>query len=349
MRIAGVGRAFPQNYYPQRVLSEALKEHWAKRHYNLDRLDQLHKNVLVDGRHLALPLEEYEALDSFTAANDAFIRVAVEVGARAVEDALERSRMGLEDVNHLFYVSTTGVATPSIDARIVNRLGLPRRVKRSPMFGLGCVAGAVGIARAADYLRAFPSETALVLSVELCSLTLQRKDLSIPNIIATGLFGDGAAAVVLAGKTRGAAGPEVVATRSVFYPETERVMGWDITGEGFAVVLSGEIPDLVRREIRRDVDDFLRAQGLGLSDVETFVCHPGGPRVLESFREALDIPEEALSLTWESLRRLGNLSSASVLMVLGDTLARKSPAPGSYGLLMAMGPGFCSELVLLRW
>jgi alkylresorcinol/alkylpyrone synthase len=349
MRIVGVGRAFPENYYPQSVLSEALKEHWARRHYNLDRLDQLHRNVLVDGRHLALKLEEYEALDSFTAANDAFIRVAIEVGARAIEDALRQAGMVLQDVNHLFYVSTTGVATPSVDARIVNRLGLPRQMKRSPMFGLGCVAGAVGIARAADYVRAFPSEIALVLSVELCSLTLQRRDLSIPNIIATGLFGDGAAAVVLAGEKRGAEGPEVVATRSVFYPNTERVMGWDITHEGFAVVLSGEIPDLVRREIRTDVDDFLRSHGLGVSDIATFVCHPGGPRILESFSEALEIPADALALTWESLRRIGNLSSASVLMVLGDTLAAKSPPPGSYGLLMAMGPGFCSELVLLRW
>jgi alkylresorcinol/alkylpyrone synthase len=349
MRIAGVGRAFPEHYYSQSELSLALKEHWAERHFNLDRLDQLHKNVLVDGRHLALKLEEYEALDSFTAANDAFIRVAVEVGARAVEDALRHSSLAFEDVDHIFYVSTTGVATPSVDARIVNRLGLPRRVKRSPMFGLGCVAGAVGIARAADYVRAFPSETALVLSVELCSLTLQRRDLSIPNIIATGLFGDGAAAVAVTGEERGASGPRVVATRSVFYPETERVMGWDITKDGFAVVLSGEIPDLVRREIRADVDDFLRSQGLRVSDVETFVCHPGGPRVLEAFREALEVPREALALTWESLRRVGNLSSASVLMVLGDTLLEKSPPPGSHGLLMAMGPGFCSELVLLRW
>jgi alkylresorcinol/alkylpyrone synthase len=349
MRIAGVGAAFPEHFYPQSVLSEALKKHWAERHYNLDRLDQLHRNVMVDGRYLAIPLEQYETLDSFTAANDAFIRVAIDVGARAVENALERSSLGVGDVRHFFYVSTTGIATPSIDARIVNRLGLPRDVKRTPIFGLGCAGGAVGITRAADYVRAFPDEVALLLSVELCSLTLQRRDLSIPNIIATGLFGDAAAAVVLAGANRPGPGPRVVKTRSVFYPDTERVMGWDIAKEGFSVVLSSEIPDLVKREVRRDVDCFLASAGLTLRDIETYVCHPGGPRVLEAFKIALEIPDEALALTWASLARAGNLSSASVLMVLGDTLATKSPSAGSYGLLMAMGPGFCSELVLLQW
>ncbi|HJS74033.1 MAG TPA: type III polyketide synthase, partial [Vicinamibacteria bacterium] len=167
MKIAGVGRAFPRHYYPQAVLSEALKKHWAKRHFNLDRLDQLHQNVLVDGRHLALTLDEYETLDSFTAANDAFIRVAIEVGARAVENVLEASRLGTQDVSHLIYVSTTGIATPSVDARIVNRIGLRSDIKRTPLFGLGCVAGAVGITRAADYLRAYPDEAVVLLSVEL--------------------------------------------------------------------------------------------------------------------------------------------------------------------------------------
>ncbi len=349
MKIASVGRAFPEHYYPQAALSEALKKHWAKRHFNLDRLDQLHQNVLVDGRHLALALDEYEALDSFTASNDAFIRVAVEVGARAIVNALESSGLGTEDVSHLIFVSTTGIATPSIDARIVNRIGLRSDVKRTPLFGLGCVAGAVGIARAADYLRAFPHEAAVLLSVELCSLTLQRRDLSIPNIIATGLFGDGAAAVALVGAEREASGPRVVASRSVFYPDTERVMGWDVTADGFSVVLSAEIPNLVKREMRRDVDAFLESRGLTLGDIEVFVCHPGGPRILEAFQEALGVPQEALALTWDTLKRVGNLSSASVLMVLDDTLRTKSPPAGAYGLLMAMGPGFCSELVLLEW
>jgi alkylresorcinol/alkylpyrone synthase len=349
MKIAGVGRAFPEHYYPQAVLSEALKKHWAKRHFNLDRLDQLHQNVLVDGRHLALTLEEYEAIDSFTASNDAFIRVGIDVGARAIENVLEASGLGTGDVSHLIYVSTTGIATPSVDARIANRLGLRSDVKRTPIFGLGCVAGAVGITRACDYLRAFPDEVVVLLSVELCSLTLQRRDLSIPNIIATGLFGDGAAAVAMVGAEREASGPRFVASRSIFYRDTERVMGWDVTADGFSVVLSAEIPHLVKREMRRDVDAFLESCGLTLGDIEVFVCHPGGPKILEAFQEALGVPEEALALTWDTLKRVGNLSSASVLLVLDDTLKTKSPAEGAYGLLMAMGPGFCSELVLLQW
>jgi alkylresorcinol/alkylpyrone synthase len=349
MKIAGVARSFPEHYYPQSVLSEALKQHWAKKHFNLDRLDQLHQNVLVDGRHLALPLEEYEALDSFAAANDAFIRVAIDVGARAIENVLEASGLGTNDVSHLIFVSTTGIATPSVDARIANRLGLRSDIKRTPLFGLGCVGGAVGITRASDYLRAFPGEAVVLLSVELCSLTLQRRDLSIGNIIATGLFGDGAAAVAMVGAEREASGPRVVASRSILYRDTERVMGWDITAAGFSVVLSAEIPHLVKREMRRDVDAFLESRGLTLGDIEVFVCHPGGPRVLEAFQEALGVPEEALALTWDTLKRVGNLSSASVLLVLDDTLKTKSPAPGAYGLLMAMGPGFCSELVLLQW
>ncbi len=187
MRIASVGTAFPKNYYSQEALSANLKQHWAKRHHNLERLDQLHQNVLVGGRHLALPIDEYLKLDSFSDANDAFIRVAVDVGSEAIRNTLEPLGMTLRDVDHVFFVSTTGIATPSIDARIFNRIGVRPDVKRTPVFGLGCVAGAVGITRAADYVRAFPDQTALVVSVELCSLTLQRKDLSIPNIIASGL------------------------------------------------------------------------------------------------------------------------------------------------------------------
>ena len=348
MRIASVGRALPAHYYDQEALLAAFRAAWSGRLFNAARLEQLHRNVLVGGRHLALPIERYRSLRSFTEANDAWIACALDLGERAIRDALERAGLRPEDVRHLFFVTVTGLATPSIDARLVNRLGLRSDVKRTPIFGLGCVAGAAGVARAADVLRGFPDEVAVLLSVELCSLTLQRADFSIPNLIASGLFGDGAAAVVLTGAERPARGPRIVATRSVFYPDTEHVMGWEIGSEGFRVVLSGDVPK-VARGMRKDVDEFLASQGLTLADVGTYVCHPGGPKVLEAFEESLELPEGALELTWKSLRELGNLSSASVLMVLGDTLAGPEPAPGSYGLLLAMGPGFCSELVLLRW
>jgi alkylresorcinol/alkylpyrone synthase len=353
VRIAAVGAAFPPHFYDQETLVAALRERWAGRYFNLDRLEQLHRNVLVGGRHLALPIGEYAGLDGFGAANAAWIRVACEVGEAATRDALARAGLASETLGAVFFVSVTGIATPSVDARLINRMGLPARLKRVPIFGLGCVAGAAGVARAADYVRAFPGEAALVLAVELCSLTVQLDDLSIPNLIASGLFGDGAAAALVVGdelaRRQGLGGPEVVATRSVFYPDSERVMGWDIRDTGFRIVLSAEVPEVVERFLRADVDAFLAEHGLGRGDVASWVCHPGGPKVLEAMQSALGVGREELELTWRSLERVGNLSSASVLLVLRDTLAERRPAPGSWGVLLAMGPGFCSELVLLRW
>ncbi len=349
MKIAAVGRALPPHYYDQETLLAALKQRWSDRHYNLGRLERLHKNVLVGGRHLALPIEEYGGLTTWGRANNAWIRVAQEVGAEAVLDALRRSGLSVSDVDALIFVTVTGVATPSIDARLINRLGLPPRVKRLPIFGLGCVAGAAGISRAADYVRAYPDQVAVLLSVELCSLTMQPEDLSIPNLIASGLFGDGAAAAVVTGDNREADGPRIVDTRSVFYPDSERVMGWDISEAGFKIVLSADVPQVVRDFLRRDVDAFLAEHGLTPADISSWVCHPGGPKVLEAMEEALDLPDGALEVTWRSLREVGNLSSTSVLLVLRDTLDDYRPASGSYGMLLAMGPGFCSELVLLQW
>lgn len=354
MRIAAVGSALPPHQYDQETLLAAFRRHWAKRHHNLARLEQLHRNVLVGGRHLALPIEEYEGLETWGQANDAWIRVAQEVGAEAIGTALARAGLGPGDVDTLITVSVTGVATPSLDARLVNRLGLNPRVKRLPVFGLGCVAGAAGVARAADAVRAFPGEVAVLLSVELCSLTLQLQDLSIPNLIASGLFGDGAAAVVVAGAERVLPdavdpGPRVVASRSVFYPDTEQVMGWDISERGFQIVLSAQVPEVVRDHLRADVDQFLADHGLVRDDVASWVCHPGGPKVLEAMAESLELPDGALDVTWRSLREVGNLSSTSVLMVLEETMASHRPEPGAPGMLLALGPGFCSELVLLEW
>jgi alkylresorcinol/alkylpyrone synthase len=356
LRIAAVGRALPPHYYDQETLLAALRQRWSDRYFNPDRLERLHKNVLVGGRHLALPIEEYGALTTWGKANDAWIRVAQEVGARAVLDGLAKAGLTPDDVDALIFVTVTGVATPSIDARLMNILGLPSRVKRMPIFGLGCVAGAAGVARAADYVRAFPDQVAVLLSVELCSLTLQPEDLSIPNLIASGLFGDGAAAAVVAGADRPAepvtgqpAGPRIVDSRSVFYPDTERVMGWDISETGFKIVLSADVPLVARDRLRPDVDSFLAEHGLEVSDIDSWVCHPGGPKVLEAMQEALDLPPGALDVTWRSLQEVGNLSSTSVLMVLAETLENHRPPPGSYGVLLAMGPGFCSELVLLQW
>lgn len=360
MRILSVGRAFPEHYYDQDQLLDALRSHWLKEHFNPQRLERLHKNVLVSGRHLALPLEAYEDLETWGAANDAWIRVAQKVGAEAVRDALDRANVEPEEVRMLMTATVTGVATPSLDALLINQLGLRPDTKRVPIFGLGCVAGAAGIARAADYVKAFPDQIAVFLSVELCSLTVQKGDLSIPNLIATGLFGDGAAAVVIAGREalkrpsmaqleREKSVPAILDTRSVFYPDTERVMGWDISDRGFQIVLSAEVPDMVHRHLRKDIDGFLAEHQMTRADISTWICHPGGPKVLSAMQEGLELPDGALDLTWNSLRSVGNLSSSSVLMVLRDTLDQGKASPGDLAMLLAMGPGFCSELVLLRW
>jgi len=349
MKVSAVGTALPPHYYDQETLLAALRSKWAQRHHNLDRLENLHRHVLVGGRHLALPIDAYKELRNWGDANDAWIRVAQEIGEAAVRNGLDRAGLSVEDVDAMIFVSVTGVATPSIDARLMNRMGLPSRMKRMPIFGLGCVAGTAGVARAADYLRGHPQDVVVLLSVELCSLTLQLDDLSIPNLIASGLFGDGAAAAVIVGDERRADGPAIVASRSVFYPDSEDVMGWDISENGFKVVLSADVPNVVLQHVRRDVDAFLDEQGLARDDIAAWISHPGGPRVLEALQQALELPDEALAASWRTLRELGNLSSTSVLLVLDQTMREKPPAPGEYGLMLAMGPGFCSELVLLRW
>lgn len=360
-----MGQGFPAHYYDQEQLLGALESLWGDRFFNPQRLRRLHRNVLVGGRHLALPMERYAELETWGQANDAWIEVALEVGAAAVQDAVARAGLELADIGALIFVTVTGVATPSLDARLINRLGLSPNLTRLPIFGLGCVAGAAGIARATDLVRADPQKVAVLLSVELCSLTLQREDLEVANLIASGLFGDGAAAAVVVGSERAAdlaadlAGdeaenalggwPEILATRSVFYPDSEGVMGWDISERGFRIVLSPEVPTMARDHLCRDVDAFLADHGLGRGDIARWICHPGGPKVLEAMAEGLELPDGALDVTWRSLREVGNLSSSSVLLVLRETLESHRPPAGSYGLLLAMGPGFCSELVLLRW
>ena len=349
MTIAGVASALPPYQYDQRVLLQALQRQWGPKVDNPAFLERLQAHVGVEKRSLALPLERYYGLKTWGQANDHWIETAQQIGQRALCGALTRAGLSTQDLGAIFFTSITGIAAPSIDARLINRMGLPLNIKRVPIFGLGCVAGAACVARAADYVRAYPNQVAAVLAVELCSLTLQQNDLSVANMIATGLFGDGAGAVLVAGADVPADGPEILASRSVFYPDTEDVMGWDISEQGFQIVLSCEVPAVIEEHLASDVDCFLAEQGLTRSDIGAWVMHTGGPRVLEATAQALGLPQEALAASWDCLRRTGNLSSASVLMVLEEFMTTRQPPPGTYGLMAAMGPGFCAELVLLRW
>jgi alkylresorcinol/alkylpyrone synthase len=228
-------------------------------------------------------------------------------------------------------------------------LGLPSRIKRNPIFGLGCVAGAAGLARAADYVAAYPRHVAVLVAVELCSLTWQREDRTAANLISSGLFGDGAAAVVVAGDQVDLPGPRILGSSCAFYPDTEDVMGWRISELGFTIVLSPDVPAVVREHLGRDLDHFLLQHGLSRSEIGSWIMHPGGPKVLEATAEALGLSNGELDLSWETLRRVGNLSSASVLTVLDARMKHHRPQAGSLSVLAAMGPGFCSEMLLLAW
>jgi alkylresorcinol/alkylpyrone synthase len=348
--LAAVSGALPPHRYPQAEVTSAFAEVLGSHGVNRDLLERLHSNAGVSHRHLALPLERYAGLADFGEANDEFIRVAVDLGAEAVLRALDAASLAPRDVDLIVSTTITGLAVPSLEARVAARIGLRDDVKRVPLVGLGCVAGAAGVARVHDHLVGHPQDVAVLLSVELCSLTVQRDDTSVANLVASGLFGDGAAAVVMVGGGRATDSvlPRVLATRSRLYPDSERAMGWVVGASGLRIVLGVEVPDLVRANVRDDVDAFLADQGLTRGDVGWWVAHPGGPKVLEAMQEALEVEREALGMTWRSLDSIGNLSSASVLHVLADTLRERPPAPGSLGILLAMGPGFCLELVLLE-
>jgi alkylresorcinol/alkylpyrone synthase len=349
MHILSTSTAFPPHYYSQREVVDALLAFWGGDQQIAAVLERLHLRTGVDGRHFSRRLDEYAALDTWGKVNNVWIEVAEELGERAIDCALKQAGLRREQIGAIFFVSVTGVASPSIDARLVNRMGLHRNIRRNPIFGLGCVAGAAGLARAADYVKAHPDQVAVLLSVELCSLTWQRDDLSVANLISSGLFGDGAAAVLVAGAEVPRRGPKILANQCVFYPDTEDVMGWDISEQGFRVVLSPDVPKVVRENLGRDVDAFLATQGHTRRDIGTWIMHTGGPKVLDASAESLGLEREALEVSWEALRKVGNLSSASVLVVLDEVMKHRRPAPGTKSVLAAMGPGFCAEMLLLEW
>lgn len=347
--VAAIGTALPANYVAQDRLTAALREVWAQKHSSTERFDRIQNALGVAGRYLALPFEEYP-LPSFAAANDAWLRVAPELAEAAAREALAAAELRPADIDHVFFVTVTGIGTPTADVGLATRLGMRRDVKRTPIFGLGCVAGASGVARAVDYVRAYEHEVAMVVSVELCSLTLQLDDLSAANIIASGLFGDGAAAALVVGGARAPIqSPHIIATRSILYPDTERIMGWDLVAGGFKIVLSARLPELICANLGADVDSFLSANGLTRRDIAHWVAHPGGPKILRAVENSLELSPQSLARSWRFLESTGNLSSASILFIMRDFLREHRAEAGDWGLMLAMGPGFCVELVLLRW
>ncbi len=350
--IAGTSTALAAHHYAQSDLASLASRfipHGALREGTIERF---FARVGVQDRYLALPAERYGTLSGLGARNDAWLEVATELGESVLRRLLDEAGLDASDIALLATTTVTGIAVPSLDARMMNRLPFRSSLKRMPFFGLGCLGGAAGVARVADYLRGAPTEAAILLSVELCSLTFQPHDGSMANIVSTGLFGDGASAVLLVGAEHPLAGrglgPRVVDTRSAFFPNSERVMGWDVTDTGFRVVLSPDVPAIVTKYVPDAIDAFLAPHDLSRSDIDAWVVHPGGPKVIDAIVRSLGLPESALASTRESLRRIGNLSSSSVLFLL-DERRRTPPRSGGHGILMAMGPAFCAEMVLLSW
>lgn len=346
---------FPDNHYSQEELLDALLELWGDRLFNPDRLRQFFANVRVGGRHLALPKERYHEVRDFGPRNLAFREVALDLLERLTPPLLERSSRKVEEVDTIVSTTVTGLAVPTLEARLMNRLPFSPRTTRVPLFGLGCLAGAAGVARLADLLKG-TDKLGLLLAVELCSLTLQTKDVSIANLVATGLFGDGAAGVVMAGEQCARSqelvsqgqGCKVVDSRSVFFPDSEEVMGWEFDSDGFQIVLNNQVPAYAAGPVCRELKTFLSDHGLDSQDIAHWLAHPGGPKVMGAIEEGLNCPG-ALDVSRRSLEEVGNLSSVSVLTILHELLQSGRPRPGDWALLMAMGPAFCAEFVLLKW
>lgn len=303
----------------------------------------------VGTRGLALPLAGYRDLTGFGAASAAFLEVGTELGEHVVAEALAQAGVAPDEVDVLVFTTVTGVSAPSLDVLVGQRLGMRRDIRRVPSFGLGCAGGAGGLGIAHEMLAGRPRGVAVLLSVELCSLTLQREDTT-ANLVAAALFGDGAAAVVLVGAEHpdAAVGPRVVAAGSGLYAGTEDQLGWTVRDSGFGIVLAPGLPGLIRAHLADDVAAFLEPHDLKPRDVATWTVHAGGPRILDAVQVALDLEPEALAASHASLGRAGNLSSASVLDVLAAHLAEPHQ-PGSAGVVMAFGPGIGVELVLMRW
>jgi len=317
------------------------------------RLALVFDHADIEKRHLCVPLEWLGKDHDFAEKNALYTEQALALGAEVARQALAEAKLPPDSVDHLVFVSSTGLATPSIDARLANVLKLRDDLRRTPIWGLGCAGGAVGLSRARDFALADPQARVLLIALELCSPTFQRNDLSKKNLIASSLFADGAAAAVVTGA--GATAPrnggppplEIRASRSMMWKDTLDVMGWDIDGDGLHVVFSRDIPTIVHEKVKPSLDAFLESCGLDRAGLDHLVAHPGGVKVLAAYANALGLPAEALEHAREVLREYGNMSAPTCLFVLDRFRRAHEIARGDHAVVTALGPGFSAEYVLL--
>ena len=348
-KIESVGTAVPSYRVTQEEARTLTRQLFDGAIENLDTLLTVFDHAQVNTRYSSAPPEWFTQHHTFPERNTLYIKSALGLSADAILDCLTPVDLSPSDIDHLIFVSTTGIATPSLDALLIDRLTMQPSIVRTPLWGLGCAGGIGGVSRAAEFARARPDSRIMVVAVELCTLTFQLSDHSRANLIATSLFGDGAAAVLVTGDEVEGEGPTIQGHTSTTWPNSLDVMGWDLVEQGLRVVLSKKIPVIVRRHIREMVEDFLISQNLSLADVGHYITHPGGPKVIEGYLGALALEESQVAHTRSVLSDYGNMSSPTVLFILKRFLHQLRDVQNQYGVASAMGPGFSAELLLLKW
>lgn len=343
-RVLSVATAVPRYHVSQDTVRDFARVMFAEARNDLERLLPVFDNVEINCRNFCVPPEWFYEDHTFPEKNALYIENALDLSEKAARRALDKAGVSAKDIGAIFFVSTTGLSTPSIDSQLLFKLGLSEHTRRIPIWGLGCAAGAGGLARAADHARVYSEKLVLLIGVELCGLTFQKGDRSKAGLVSTALFGDGAAAAVL-GSAHEDAGPELLGSHSTTWPGTENVMGWEIVEAGFKVRISRSIPELVRRRLPENLRTACSSAGLAPEDLKHFITHPGGAKVLDAFEEVFRLEPGGLVLSREVLRDYGNMSSVTVLFVLERFLESREYATGERGVISALGPGFSAEHV----
>ncbi|MEW6050529.1 MAG: 3-oxoacyl-[acyl-carrier-protein] synthase III C-terminal domain-containing protein [Candidatus Zixiibacteriota bacterium] len=347
-RICAVHTAVPPNRFDQKSAEQFAREHFSQFLPDIDRLLKVFSGAGIESRYFSCSLDWFRTPHSFDEKNHIYIESATALSAAAARGVLASAGISASQIDYIIYINTTGLATPSIDARLINLLGMRSNIRRTPVWGLGCAGGVAGLSHAYHYLLGHPTERVLVVATELCGLTFMPDDFSRSNLVASALFGEGSAAVLLAGDQVELPGIEILGTQSRFYPDSLDVMGWNIVSQGMQVIFAQRIPDIVAANAAGDLDGFLNRHGLTRGDIAAWLFHPGGTKVIEAYEKALAFSDGELAISRSVLRDYGNMSSVSVLFVLERYLRMNGIGRAGHGLLSSLGPGFCSESLLVK-